>query len=195
VFKTLNNVVSLILLIFIIFFIQFDLQFGDQALLGPALLGASVCNDTPNRKGASSHAPNTLVPAPLSVLIMLSILEHSECLQQAQPLRLFLILVTGAAAPPFHLHRPRIWSPLPPIASLAAGGRGTLFLRFEGRVRACLLCCVVGMMGVVPGQINLPQLHSHTGGDLHGSISELMEMCACRSQHNFLYVCNIIEAF
>ena len=36
------------------------------------------------------------------------------------------------------------------------------------------------MVGAVPGRINLPQLHSHTGGVLHGGVSELMASCACR---------------
>lgn len=36
------------------------------------------------------------------------------------------------------------------------------------------------MVGAASGRINLPQLYSHTGGDLHGGASELMAMCACR---------------
>ena len=36
-------------------------------------------------------------------------------------------------------------------------------------------------MGAVSGRINLPQLHSHTGGALHGGVSELMASCVCRS--------------
>jgi hypothetical protein len=36
-------------------------------------------------------------------------------------------------------------------------------------------------VGASSWQIILPQLHSHTSGDLHGGISELMAMCACRS--------------
>ena len=49
------------------------------------------------------------------------------------------------------------------------------------RVRKVLAWCVVGAVGVAPGQINLPQLHSHTGGVLHGGVSELVALCASRS--------------
>ena len=34
---------------------------------------------------------------------------------------------------------------------------------------------------MAPGRINLPQLHSHTGGVLHGGVSELSASCVCRS--------------
>jgi len=37
------------------------------------------------------------------------------------------------------------------------------------------------VVGAAPGRINLPQLHSHTGGVLHGGVSELMGSCVCRS--------------
>jgi hypothetical protein len=37
------------------------------------------------------------------------------------------------------------------------------------------------MVRVAFGQINLPQLYFHTGGDLHGSVSELTATCACWS--------------
>ena len=37
------------------------------------------------------------------------------------------------------------------------------------------------MVGAAPGRINLLQLHSHTGGVLHGSVSELMVSCVYRS--------------
>jgi hypothetical protein len=86
----------------------------------------------------------------------------------------------AVAASLSHLHRPRSWSPLPSLAAPAAGRRGTSFLCFVGRVRACLLWCVIGMVGAASGQINLSQLHSHTGGDLHGGISKLMATGACR---------------
>ena len=49
------------------------------------------------------------------------------------------------------------------------------------RVRKFLAWCVVGVVGAAPGQINLPQLYSHTGGVLHGGVSELVAQCACRS--------------
>jgi hypothetical protein len=32
-------------------------------------------------------------------------------------------------------------------------------------------------VGAAPGQFNLPQLHCHIGGDLYGSVSELLERC------------------
>jgi hypothetical protein len=62
-------------------------------------------------------------------------------------------------------------------------GGGTSFLRsgLVVRVSFCLLWCVVGVVGAASGEINLPQLHSHTGGDLHGGVSELLATCACRS--------------
>ena len=37
------------------------------------------------------------------------------------------------------------------------------------------------MVGATPGQINLPQLYSHTGVVLHGGVSELVASCACQS--------------
>ena len=49
------------------------------------------------------------------------------------------------------------------------------------RVRKLLAWCVVGVVGAAPGQINLPQLYSHTGGVLHDGVSELVAQCACRS--------------
>jgi hypothetical protein len=55
-----------------------------------------------------------------------------------------------------------------------AGGRGTSFLCSIVRVRACLLWCVVGLVGAAPGQIILSQLHYHTSGNLHSDVSELM---------------------
>jgi hypothetical protein len=36
------------------------------------------------------------------------------------------------------------------------------------------------MVGAAPGRINLPKLHSHTGGVLHGGVSELMTSYVCR---------------
>jgi uncharacterized membrane protein len=42
---------------------------------------------------------------------------------------------------------------------------------------AYLLWYVVGVVGATFGQIKLPQLHSPTGSNLHGSVSELMAMC------------------
>jgi hypothetical protein len=86
-----------------------------------------------------------------------------------------------ADPPPSHLHQPRRWSPLSSLAAPAKGGRRDLFPLFVGRFRACLLWCVNGMVGAAPGQINMHQLHYHTGGNLHGYVSELMTTCACRS--------------
>ena len=53
-----------------------------------------------------------------------------------------------------------------------------MFLRLIVLVRVCLLWGVVRVVGAAAGKINLPQLHSHTGGDLHGGVSELMATCA-----------------
>jgi hypothetical protein len=36
------------------------------------------------------------------------------------------------------------------------------------------------VVGAAPGRINLPQLHSHTSGVLHGVVLELMASCVCR---------------
>jgi hypothetical protein len=36
------------------------------------------------------------------------------------------------------------------------------------------------VVGVASERINLPQLHSHTGGVLHGAVSELMASCVCQ---------------
>ena len=63
---------------------------------------------------------------------------------------------------------------------------GTTALRRRSVVRVCLVppLDAVGVVGATHGQINLPQLHSHTGGDLHGGVSELMATCvvwSCRS--------------
>jgi hypothetical protein len=41
--------------------------------------------------------------------------------------------------------------------------------------------CAIGVVGVAPGRINLPQFHCHTGSILHGSILKLMETRACWS--------------
>ena len=49
------------------------------------------------------------------------------------------------------------------------------------RVRKVLERCVVGVVGAAPGQINLPQLYSHTGVVLNGSVSELVALCVYRS--------------
>ena len=49
------------------------------------------------------------------------------------------------------------------------------------RVRSFLAWCAVGVVGAAPGQINLPQLYSHTDVVLHGGVSELVALCACRS--------------
>jgi hypothetical protein len=73
------------------------------------------------------------------------------------------------------------WFPLPSLAALAAGGKGTSFLPSIVRVRACLLWCIIVVVGAMLGQINLPQFYSHTGGDLHGGVSELVAMFSCRS--------------
>jgi hypothetical protein len=39
---------------------------------------------------------------------------------------------------------------------------------------------VIGVVRAAPGWINLPQLYFHTGGVLHGGVSELMTSCVCR---------------
>jgi hypothetical protein len=45
-----------------------------------------------------------------------------------------------------------------------------------------LLWCVIGMVGATHRQINIHELHSHTGIDLHDSLLKLMVItCACRS--------------
>ena len=49
------------------------------------------------------------------------------------------------------------------------------------RARSFLAWRVVGVVGAAPGQINLPQLFSHTGVVLNGGVSELVALCACRS--------------
>jgi hypothetical protein len=81
---------------------------------------------------------------------------------------------------PYDLHRPKRWSPLPPLVALVAGGWGASFLRVV-RVRVFLLWCVVGVVGATSGQIKLSPLHSHIDDDLHGGVSELMATCARRS--------------
>jgi hypothetical protein len=58
--------------------------------------------------------------------------------------------------------------------------KGTLFLCLVVRVRVCLLWCNVGVAGAVARRINLPHLHSHTGDDLHGGVSQVMATCADR---------------
>ncbi|EMS63274.1 CAX-interacting protein 4 [Triticum urartu] len=40
--------------------------------------------------------------------------------------------------------------------------------------------CVIGVVGAAHRRINPSQLHSHTGGALHGGVSELMASCLCR---------------
>jgi hypothetical protein len=48
------------------------------------------------------------------------------------------------------------------------------------RVLFCRSWSAVVVVGATPRQINLPQLHSHTSGVLHGAVSELMISCVCR---------------
>ena len=79
----------------------------------------------------------------------------------------------------YDLSRPGRWPPLPPAAP-AAGGRGTPFLRSVVRFWICRSWCAVGVVEAAPGRINLPQLHSHIGGAVHGGVSELMALCDCR---------------
>jgi hypothetical protein len=77
-------------------------------------------------------------------------------------------------------HWPRRWSPLPPLATPVVGGRGACSRLIFG-VMVYLLGCVIGVVEAALRRINLHQLHSHIGDDLHGCVSELMEMCACWS--------------
>jgi hypothetical protein len=46
-----------------------------------------------------------------------------------------------------------------------------------GRVKICLLWCIVGVVGAAAGQINMPQLYYCTSGDLHDDSSDFMAMC------------------
>jgi hypothetical protein len=55
-------------------------------------------------------------------------------------------------------------------------GEGTSFFRFVAR--ACVLWCIVGVVGAAPGQINLPKLQSHISSDLYNGVSELLATCA-----------------
>jgi hypothetical protein len=52
------------------------------------------------------------------------------------------------------------------------------------------------VVGAAPGRINLPQLHSHTGGVLHGGISELMASCVYRFLRSaaFSFLDGVVEA-
>jgi hypothetical protein len=79
------------------------------------------------------------------------------------------------------LSRREPWSPLPLLASPIVGGRGTLFLRLVVRVRIYLLWCAIAMVGAALERINLPLLYSHTGDNLHGGASEVMETCVVRT--------------
>jgi hypothetical protein len=83
--------------------------------------------------------------------------------------------------------RPTTQSPKSPTAwglvlSLSTGGmrEGASFLCSVVRIRACHRWCIVRVMGAAPRQINLSQLHSHTGSDLRGGVSELIVTCSCR---------------
>jgi hypothetical protein len=51
-------------------------------------------------------------------------------------------------------------------------------------------------VGAAPGQINLSQLHSHTGGVLHSGVSELMASCVCRFLRSaaFSFLDGVVEA-
>jgi hypothetical protein len=82
-----------------------------------------------------------------------------------------------------NLRRRGYWSPLPPLAAPVAGGRVTLYLcsGLVVRARKSFPWHAVGVVGATLGRINLPYLHSHTRGVLHGGISEVMASCACRS--------------
>jgi hypothetical protein len=78
-------------------------------------------------------------------------------------------------------HPARALVPFPSACCSGGRGRGTLFLRLVVRVRVSLLWCAVGVVGAVPGRINLSHPYSHTGGKLHCGASEVMEACAIRS--------------
>ena len=65
--------------------------------------------------------------------------------------------------------------------SYPGGVEGIRFPRSVVRVLYCRSWCVVGVVGAASGRINLPQIHSHTSGVLHGGVSELMALCVCRS--------------
>jgi uncharacterized membrane protein YeaQ/YmgE (transglycosylase-associated protein family) len=95
-------------------------------------------------------------------------------LQLTQVLRLFSLLRQAAAEISLPSPPARSLVPSPPLATPVAGGRGTSFLCSIVRVRACILWCVIGLVGAELGQIILSQLHYHTSGDLHIDVSELM---------------------
>jgi hypothetical protein len=70
-------------------------------------------------------------------------------------------------------------SPLAKALLPSSEGRGTSFLCSVVRVRACILWCIFGLMGVAPVQINLPQLHN--------SISKLIATCAYQSFNSLVF--------
>jgi hypothetical protein len=57
---------------------------------------------------------------------------------------------------------------------------GVLRFGLVSRVRVCQLWCAVGVVGSPVERINLGQLYSHAGVDLHDGVLELMALCACR---------------
>jgi hypothetical protein len=59
-------------------------------------------------------------------------------------------------------------------------GGGIRSLRSVVRVWFCRSWSTVEVVGAAPERINLPQLHFHIGGVLHGGVSELMASCVCR---------------
>jgi hypothetical protein len=46
-----------------------------------------------------------------------------------------------------------------------------LFINYVVKVRAYILWCIIGVVEVASGRINLSQLYSHTGDDLDNSVS------------------------
>jgi hypothetical protein len=75
-------------------------------------------------------------------------------------------------------------------------GGGIRSLRSVVRFWFCRSWSAVGVVGAASGRINLPQLHSHTGGVLHGGVSELMASCDCRflGSAAFSFLDGVVEA-
>jgi hypothetical protein len=79
---------------------------------------------------------------------------------------------------------PPLWALGPSPSTCRSGGRrgGDLVPSVCSQGLSAVVChWGGGTVGAASEQINLSQLHSHTGGDLHGGVSEFMATCACRS--------------
>jgi hypothetical protein len=98
------------------------------------------------------------------------------------------LLPRGRDETPPRPRSPPAWGLVSSPSACRSNGRregclvSPFWFSFQGLGLSAVACRrVVVVVGATAGRINLSQLYSHTGGILHGGVSELMVSCACRS--------------